>query len=153
SDDGKVIAFISTRDLVPGVGNTDFNPELFIYKIDDKLLIQATKTADPTLGIGTIFQTNPSLSADGSKVAFMSSADLPTTNGASNPDHNAEIYLGTVGSSSVTFKQVTRTLNATIGNTNVLSPGRRLSRNGELIAFESRATDPKSGTAPTGQIL
>ena len=153
SDDAKVIAFISTRDLVPGVGNGDFNPELFIYRIDDDLLTQATKTSDPTPGIGTIFQTNPSLSSDGSRVAFMSSANLTTTNSATNTDNNAEIYLGTITGSTVTFKQVTRTLNATVGNTNVLSPGRRLSRNGELIAFESRATDPKANTAPTSQIL
>lgn len=152
SDDGKIIAFISTRDLVPGVGNADFNPELFICTVADKSLIQATKTSDPTPGIGTIFQTNPSLSADGSKVAFMSSANLTTTNNASNPDNNAEIYLGTISGGGVTFKQVTRTLNG-VGNTNVLSPGRRLSRNGELIAFESRATDPKSNSAPTGTIL
>jgi hypothetical protein len=33
-------------------------------------------------------------------------------------------------------------------NTNVLSPGRRLSRDGALIAFESLATDPKGNTAP-----
>jgi uncharacterized protein (TIGR03437 family) len=36
---------------------------------------------------------------------------------------------------------------------NVLSTGRRLSRNGALIAFESTATDPKSNTAPAGRIL
>jgi hypothetical protein len=35
----------------------------------------------------------------------------------------------------------------------VLSTGRRLSRNGALIAFESTATDPKSNTAPAGRIL
>ena len=152
SDDGKLIAFISTRNLVPSVGNGDFNPELFLCTVDGKTLTQATKTSDPTQGIGTIFQTNPSLSADGSKVAFMSSANLTTTNGASNPDNNAEIYLGTITGSDITFKQVTRTLNG-IGNTNVLSPGRRLSRNGELIAFESRHTDPKANTAPTSTVL
>ena len=152
SDDGKIIAFISTRNLVPSVGNADFNPELFICTVDGKSLTQATHTSDPVPGIGTIFQTNPSLNQDGSLVAFMSSANLTTTNNATNADNNAEIYLGTVGGGGVTFKQVTRTLNG-VGNTNVLSPGRRLSRNGALIAFESRATDPKSNAAPTSQVL
>ena len=46
-----------------------------------------------TPGIGLVFQSNPSLSADGSLVAFISSANLATT----NADNNAEIYLGSVG--------------------------------------------------------
>jgi hypothetical protein len=82
----------------------------------------------------------------------MSSANLATTNSASNPDNNAEIFLGTVGGSGITFRQVTRTLNS-VANTNVLSPGRRMSRNGGLIAFESRASDPKSNAAPTSNVL
>jgi hypothetical protein len=49
-------------------------------------------------------------------------------------------------------RQVTRTLNG-VGNTNILSAGRRLSRNGALLAFESRATDPKANATATGQIL
>jgi len=149
SDDGAIIAFISTRDLVPGVGNADFNPELFFYTVADKTFTQATKTQDATQGIGLIFNTNPSLSADGSRVAFMSSANLASN----NTDNNAEIFTATFTGGTVSpFFQVTRTLNA-IGNTNVLSPGRRMSRNGAFIAFESRATDPKSNAAPAGTIL
>ncbi len=114
-----------------------------------KTFTQATKTQDATLGIGLIFSTNPSLSADGSKVAFMSSANLSTN----NADNNAEIFTATFTGGAVSpFFQVTRTLND-IGNTNVLSPGRRMSRNGGLIAFESRASDPKSNAAPTSQVL
>jgi hypothetical protein len=40
------------------------------------------------------------------------------------------------------LRQVTRTLN-NVFSTNVLSAGRRMSRNGGFIAFESHATDPK----------
>src|SRR5262249_44217889 len=50
------------------------------------------------------------------------------------------------------IKQVTRTQNS-VGNTNILSPGRRLSRDGGFIAFESRATDPKSNAIATSQFL
>jgi len=149
SDDGAIIAFISTRDLVTGVGNADFNPELFFYTVASKTFTQATKTQDATLGIGLIFSTNPSLSADGSKVAFQSSANLSTN----NADNNAEIFTATFTGGTVSpFFQVTRTLNA-VGNTNVLSPGRRMSRNGQFIAFESRASDPKSNAAPTSAVL
>jgi uncharacterized protein (TIGR03437 family) len=75
----------------------------------------------------------------------MSSANLATN----NADNNAEIFTATFAGGAVgPFFQVTRTLN-NVANTNVLSPGRRMSRNGGLIAFESRATDPKSNAAPS----
>jgi uncharacterized protein (TIGR03437 family) len=144
SDDGAIIAFISTRNLVPSVGNADFNPELFFYTVATKTFTQGTHTQDAVAGVGLIFSTNPMLSSDGSKVAFMSSANLATN----NADNNAEIFTTTFSGGAVgAFFQVTRTQN-NVANTNVLSPGRRMSRNGGLIAFESRATDPKSNAAP-----
>jgi hypothetical protein len=149
SDNGAIIAFISTGNLVPGVGNADRNPELFFYTVASKTFTQATKTQDATPGIGLIFSTNPSLSADGSRVAFQSSANLATN----NADNNAEIFTATFTGGTVgPFFQVTRTLNS-VANTNVLSPGRRLSRNGAFIAFESRASDPKANAAPTSTVL
>jgi uncharacterized protein (TIGR03437 family) len=96
-----------------------------------------------------VFQSNPSLSGNGSKVAFISSANLATN----NADGNAEIFLADTGSSGLSnITQVTRTQNGA-GNTNILSPGRRLSRDASYIAFESRATDPKANTVPTSQFL
>ena len=149
SDDGNILAFISTRNLVPNVGNADFNPELFFYNISAQTFAQGTKTQDVTPGIGLIFQSNPSLSSDGSLVAFISSANLATN----NADGNAEVFLANADSSGLSnIRQVTRTQNGA-GNTNILSPGRRLSRNGGYIAFESRATDPKSNAVPTSQFL
>src|SRR6185369_4546575 len=70
SDDGNVLAFISTLNLVPGVGNTDGNPELFFYSVLTGDFTQATNTHDTTVGIGLIFQASPSLSSDGTRVAF-----------------------------------------------------------------------------------
>src|ERR1044072_8110819 len=149
SDDGNILAFISTRDLVPTVGNADGNPELFFYNISGATFTQATNTKDATPGIGLVFQSNPSLSSDGSVVAFISPANLATN----NADGNAEIFVANFGGGAVSnIRQVTRTLNGT-ANTNILSPGRRLSRNGALIAFESLATDPKGNTAPTATAL
>ena len=151
SDDGKILAFISTRDLVPGVGNTDFNPELFLYNIASGTFTQGTKTQDAVLGIGFIFNSNPSLSADGSIIAFSSSANLATN----NADNNAEIFMANFSGGTVSnIFQVTRTLgDANNASVNVASPGRRLSRNGGQIAFESRATDPKANTAATSLFL
>lgn len=145
SDDGKILAFISTRNLTGG--NADANPELFLYTVESKTTRQVTTTQDATPGIGFIFQTNPSLSGDGSVVCFMSSANLAS----SNADNNAEVFVATVGT-TINFTQVTRTTNNVL-STNLLSPGRRLSRDGKLITFESRATDPKSGGAPTTTLV
>jgi uncharacterized protein (TIGR03437 family) len=77
-------------------------------------------------------------------VSFASSANLA----ANNADLNAEIFIADFSGSAISnIRQVTRTLNGA-NNTNVLSPGRRLSRDGGFIAFESLATDPKANTAP-----
>ncbi len=164
SDDGKVIAFISTRNSFSGTtfANPDFNPELFIFtrtgagQSTGGTLRQATDTKDAILGLGFIFQTNPTLSHDGAIVSFMSSANSfnmnsQTPTNFSNSDNNAEVFYAELGG-TIAFHQVTRTLN-NVTTANLLSPGRRLSRDGKLIAFESRATDPKSGAAPSGQIF
>ncbi len=151
SDDGNILAFISTRNLVPGVGNTDFNPELFFFNIASSTFVQGTKTQDAVAGVGLVFQTNPSLSSDGSVVAFASSANLATN----NADGNAEIFVATFsGSAMSNVRQATRTQgDANNSSVNIASPGRRLSRNGALIAFESRATDPKANAATNSAFL
>ncbi|HEX5884021.1 MAG TPA: hypothetical protein VFY67_05705 [Pyrinomonadaceae bacterium] len=152
SDDGNLLAFISTRNPGSLTGNGDGNPELFFYNISDDTFFQATNTQDPTPGVGRIFQSNPSLSANGSRVSFVSSANI-ASNSPNNADANAEVFVADFGGGALSnIRQVTRTQNG-VTVANVASPGRRLSRNGELIAFESRATDPKSNTAVTNPIL
>lgn len=151
SDDGSILAFISTRNLVPAVGNTDANPELFLFNRQTSTFVQGTNTLDAVVGIGFVFQTNPSLSSDGSIVAFSSSANLATN----NADGNMELFMASFsgGSLSNVF-QVTRT-QSDANNTTVSigAPGRRLSRNGALLAFESRATDPKANAATNSPFL
>ncbi len=155
NDDGRFIAFASTRNLVPGVGNADFNPEIFFYDLPNTTFIQGTKTQDVTQGVGLIFQQNPTLSSDGSTVSFFSSANI-ATNSPNNADNNAEVFVATFGGAAMTnIRQVTRTQidPSAPFNVNVLSPGRRLSRNGALIAFESLATDPKANSTSNGNAL
>src|ERR1700752_2843046 len=158
SDDGQTIAFISTRTFAGTTGNADANPEVYLSALPTSTSLgtkrQVTDTKDAIPGLGFIFQTNPSLSSNGSVLCFQSSANnfAMNTQGSpnfSNSDNNAEIFYADVGS-AITFHQVTRTQN-NISSANLLSPGRRLSRDGKLIAFESKATDPKSGGAPTTQ--
>ncbi len=161
NDDGSIIAFISTRNLV-GTGNTDGNPELFFRNLSAAgPFVQATNTADALDGVKIIsrFQQNPSLSASGSKVTFISTANL--TGGNDDDGHgkgNAEVFVADfTGAGLANVKQVTRTKSETTGtftgsSVNLLNTGRRLSRDGALIAFESRAADPKGNDSSTNAI-
>ena len=123
SDDGNILSFISTRNLVGSINNSpDFNPDLFFYNIASSTFVQATNTHDVTVGVGLTFQTNPSLSSDGSIVSFMSTANLASN----NTDLNAEVFVANfTGSGLSNIRQVTRTLDDA-GVANVFIPGRRM---------------------------
>ena len=103
------------------------------------------------------FQQNPSLSANGAVVAFLSTADLAGNNNDDAGHGNGEIYVADFSGSAVSnFRQLTKTkeistgANATI---NVLSPGRRLSRDGAYVAYESRAVDPTANNTTNAVFL
>lgn len=140
NDDASLIAFISTRNFTGANGEENPNPEVFIYNRTTNVFAQITNTQ----GI-FIFNQNPSLSGSGSVLAFISNANIPSNGGAgNNSDGNAEIYLANINvgaTSLINIRQITSTTAARPGDTvNLLSPGRRLSRNGNLLAFESTAT-------------
>ena len=155
SETGNIIAFISTRNLASN--NADGNPELFFHTVSAPgVFVQGTATADSFVGpvLHSVFQETPSISADGSIVAFVSNGNL---NGNNNNDDgnghgNAEVFLGSFNGSTFTItKQATKTKDPTdpaSGNfgatVNVFSLGRRLSRDGSMFAFESLADDPKA---------
>lgn len=136
NDDGSIFAFVSTRNFVGT--NSDANPEIFIYRRSSGTITQLTNTTGQFE-----FNENPSLSGNGSVIAFISNANISAGGSTNNADANSEIYLGsintTTGAGTVT-RQVTRTTAPFAGvGVNFLSPGRRLSRDGNLIAFESLA--------------
>jgi len=150
SDNGNIIAFISTRDLVPG-GNVDTgaipNPEVFLFNRTTAAFTQITNTITASVA-NPIFNSNPCLSSDGSVLAFVSNANLT----AANADLNAEVYLRD-GSG---LRQVTRTKDPVdsqghaLATATIFSFGRRLSRDGKFLAFETLANDPKAdGTNAT----
>ena len=155
SDDGNRIAFVSTRNLVPSVGNADFNPELFFFNRVTTTFTQGTNTQS-TLGVHpfSAFQQNPSLSSDGSVVAFISSANLdpvdpliPPGNDDGDGRGNVEIYIGSYnGATFSVLRQATHTKGETV-LVNSFQPGRRMSRDGTLVALESLAADPKANSA------
>src|SRR5262249_23047140 len=68
SGDGSRMAFTSTRDLVPTVGNADGNAELFLWNSGTGTFTQATNTT----GGNSTAVLGPAISADGNRVAFLS---------------------------------------------------------------------------------
>jgi len=174
SDDGKTLAFISTRDLVPTVGNADKNPDLFFcrttggFGAGTNTFTQGTKTQDDVVGPRTFhrFQQNPSLSFNGNVVSFVSTANLAAAktnndDGAAGDGHgNAEVYVADFSGSGLdNIRQITKTKEEAAGTTNagltlnLFSPGRRLSRDGTFVTYESRAEDPTANSATNTAFL
>ena len=139
NDNASVVAFVSTRSLV-GTGNQDGSPEVFIWRRTPTTAMTQLTVTDAALNE---FTTNPSLSGSGSVVSFLSNGNLSAGGGTNNADKNGEVYLGSYDSATATAsltRQVTSTTAPTSGlAVNFHFPGRRISRNGNFIAFESLA--------------
>ena len=150
SRDGNHIAFVSNRNLAPrgavengSSGNN--NDEVFSHVRSAGTTAQITQTprgpiADP------IFNSNPSISGDGSRIAFAGNGNVPITDTTgTNTDNNVEIFytdINTADGTPVanTSRQITNTTRATPGQlVNVFDVGRRMSLDGRYIAFDSYA--------------
>jgi uncharacterized protein (TIGR03437 family) len=162
SDDGSVIAFVSTRDFVPG-GNTDAgaipNPEIFIVNRGNSTVTQVTNTKTTT-NLFPVFNENPCLAGSGSAytLAFTSTANFTGNNDDGGGNGNAEIFMATyngTGITSGTLRQITKTKNNTTTQQSavVFGYGRRLSHDGRWIAFESLNDDPKANASAASAFL
>jgi WD40-like Beta Propeller Repeat. len=167
NDNGCVVAFTSVHDLMPGF-NIDQNREIYIHEREDSTnvcqnvpgIAQVTRT--PNLITSPIFNASPSLSGNGRRLAFVSSANNPVigmTSG-SNPEFNAEVFytdLDDAGSPVGIKLQVTDTIppNPTVTMNLLTTGGRRMSRDGRFIALESRAQLglPQGGTTQSTYAL
>lgn len=94
SADGTRIAFVSEADLTGG--NADLNRELFLWESGGGIT-QLTSSMAPAQVAG------PSISADGTRAAFSTSADLVA---GQNADGSTEVFLWQEGAG---FTQVTST--------------------------------------------
>jgi hypothetical protein len=137
NNDGSLVAFVSTRDLVSGHNaESPANPEIFIFNRVTGGTAQVTETQ----GLFT-FNENPSISGDppspGTVVAFISNGNIT----GNNNDLNSEVHYARYdGAAATGITQVTQTTpSSATPIVNVMNPGRRLSRNGNLITFESTA--------------
>jgi len=140
---GNYIAFVSTRDLVAG-GNAspNNNDEIFSYVRNANTIKQVTKTPRGAIS-APIFNSNPSISGNGLRVAFASNADKPVTGtDGTNTDNNVEIFYTDLNANGepTTGKQITNTTRSTPGQIiNIFDLGRRMSLDGRYIAFDSYA--------------
>ena len=173
NDDGTLVAFYTAvRSGIPNFSNADPgripNKEVVVAKITRAsdgtqtfAFTQVTNTADiPITGspLGrSIFNINPSLSACNGvlpcRVAFFSNAALVAGESDANQG-NGEVYVADLNPSSgavAGLRQVTKTPPETrpgfeFISVNILSPGRRISRDGARVAFESTAVFNTNGT-------
>ena len=162
SDDGNVISFTSNRDLVPAVGNPpgqtprEDNDEIFTYVRSANVLGQVTKTLRGPI-TAPIFSLNSTISGNGLRVAFASNGDDPIVGmtGGSNADRNIEIFfsdLDATGTPTGRKEQITRTARTNPGDiVNTFNFGRRMSRDGRYIAFDSFANIGGNGTGSTNE--
>jgi hypothetical protein len=74
-DTGARVAFQSTFDLDPALGNADHSPQYFLYDDETKQVRQLTSDPNAINYLGPC-STDPLISADGRTVAFLSSATL-----------------------------------------------------------------------------
>ena len=75
NDNASVVSFVSTRNLTGT--NTDANPEVFVFtrtSLTTGTITQVTNTTGTILA--PVFNENPSVSGDGSRVAFISNANI-----------------------------------------------------------------------------
>jgi hypothetical protein len=93
---GQYLAFVSTGDLDPTVGNADGSPELFLWEHANGAITQVTDSLPP------VAVHAPFISDSGKCVTFHSNGDLDNNDGSdpfnpgagfSNPDGSVEAFM------------------------------------------------------------
>lgn len=166
NDDGSLVAFVSkARSGNIGGGNADGNKEIFVVKnpfLDARAFTQLTNTTDVPhtndnpLG-RLVWNEAPTISAcNGTppcRVAYISNADTGSDETAANKG-NGELFAATLDHASGALqstRQLTKTPPETrtlieLASVNLLSPGRRITRAGNHVVFESTAVFNGDGT-------
>ncbi len=159
-DMGSAVSFTSTRDLIAGGNSAPANnDEIFTYIRASNTIQQITTTPRGSVG-APIYNANSTitnLSAGGWRVLFLSNANNPIVGmTGNNADLNEEIFFADLDASGIigaNKKQVTTTARTNPGDVvNILNYGRRMSRDGRYIAFDSYAdlTGENGGTNQAG---
>lgn len=170
NDNGAYVAFRSNRDLEPCPGTPSDtcgnsapnhnNDEIFVAVLTGTnpnftvSVKQITATPKGSIQAPSI-NDNPTISGNGLRVAFSSTANRPVvgmTTG-SNTDNSEEIFytdLDAAGNPVEPKVQVTDTTPTSPGGiVNIWSYGKRMSRDGRYIAFDSYAELENAGAIQT----
>jgi Tol biopolymer transport system component len=140
---GTRIAFQSVGNLTPGnPGNPDGNLEIFVFDTTTGRFTQVTNTSNFTNNIAA------SINADGTRIAFRSTADLaPGQPG--NADGNPEIFL--FDTATGLFTQITNSTGASNNELGESNESPSINAAGTRIVFESnRDLVPNSPGNPDG---
>ena len=140
SDDGRFVAF---QSLAPNLAAGDWNGtwDVFITDRVTRLTTIVSAAANGTIGNGASVQ--PSISGDGTRIAFASSASnlvANDTNGAQ------DVFVRNLQTGTV--RLVSRLPQGALGNANSRRPA--ISGDGQWVAFESLSTNLVAGSASNG---
>ncbi len=155
SDDGNIVAFTSNRDLAPTpvVNNAspNANDEIFTFSRSGSAINQITQTGRGPV-TDPIYNQFATISGNGGRVAFQSNGDnsIVGMTGGNNADRSVEIFFADLNAASGSLstaanamkRQITQTIRVNVGDViNIFNPGRRMSRDGRYIAFDSYASN------------
>ena len=126
SDDGSLVTYSDTAD--PFGTNVDGSSEIFIINLDGSGHVQLTSGTGTFLG-GVTFA--PKISADGTKVAFMSIAELL----GANTDGTSELYM--VNADGTGLVRITNDDRESGRHDDSRSGSFGLTSDGSIIAFSS----------------
>lgn len=112
----EYVAFVSTGDLDPGVGNADGNAEIFLWELLSGQINQLTNTLAP------VENKTPYASDAGRCIVFASNGDLDDNSGG-DPAHSATGWSNTDGSQEVFLVKLDRDNHVQVGSVTQVSNG------------------------------
>ncbi|NUP95323.1 MAG: PD40 domain-containing protein [Planctomycetaceae bacterium] len=144
SDDGRFIAF---QSLASNLASGDFNSTWDVFVHDRQTGLTTIVSVANSGAIGNGASTNPSISGDGTLIAFASDA---TNLAVSDPNGATDVFVRNLTTNST--RMVSRVPGGALGNAASKAPA--LSGDGRYVAFESLATNLAPGaTAAFSKIL
>jgi Tol biopolymer transport system component len=135
SADGRIVAFAShDMDLIDGIDANGDGNDIYVLTLETGRIVRASVTSEGVqLPAGSSF--SPSLNADGTVVAFTSTADLER--GGSAPLERSQVFVRDLAHSTTRLVSAA----ASGGAPNQVSHSASISGDGRLVAFVSMATN------------
>jgi Tol biopolymer transport system component len=145
SADGHYVVFQSDADnLVPGITST--YPQVYLRDLRNNTTSLISSNSAGT-GAGNGISGDPTISADGSMIAFHSQATDLISGGISNSVFHIYVYNRTTGLTTLISKNSSNS-----GPCNESSGSPYISADGNYVAFHSYATDLVTETVPGGTV-